>query len=167
MSSPLVLHLIFCQIVGDMFNKFHSVHARISADEREEMLDVSKKKKKKQNKMPSKTQWLFQLLDRFGVTASNMQTGHHKASTKRSIVELARQWPLYFARIFPVSVSISRVLILSECYKLHNWVRVIYINVCDHRSVVINTEKWNIWPSRTRVWICFVRKTTSFRLCKP
>lgn len=40
MSSPLVLHLIFCQIVGDMFNKFHSVHARISADEREEMLDV-------------------------------------------------------------------------------------------------------------------------------
>ncbi|XP_060860512.1 unconventional myosin-XV isoform X5 [Metopolophium dirhodum] len=82
MSSPLVLHLIFCQIVGDMFNKFHSVHARISADEREEMLD---------------------LLDRFGVTASNMQTGHHKASTKRSIVELARQWPLYFSRIFPVS----------------------------------------------------------------
>lgn len=40
-SSPLVLHLIFCQIVGDMFNKFHSIHARISADEREEMLDVS------------------------------------------------------------------------------------------------------------------------------
>lgn len=41
MSSPLVLHLIFCQIVSDMFNKYHSVHARISADEREEMLDVS------------------------------------------------------------------------------------------------------------------------------
>jgi len=40
MSSPLILHLIFCQIVSDMFNKFHSVHARISADEREEMLDV-------------------------------------------------------------------------------------------------------------------------------
>ncbi|XP_050539166.1 unconventional myosin-XV isoform X10 [Daktulosphaira vitifoliae] len=81
-SSPLVLHLIFCQVVSDMFNKFHSVHGRISVDEREEMLD---------------------LLDRFGVTASNMQTGHHKTSTKRSIVELARSWPLYFARIFTVS----------------------------------------------------------------
>lgn len=44
------------------------------------------------------------------MTASNMQTGHHKASTKRSIVELARQWPLYFARIFPVSVRTALVL---------------------------------------------------------
>lgn len=43
MSSPLVLHLIFCQIVSDMFNKFHTIHARIFADEREEMLDVSVK----------------------------------------------------------------------------------------------------------------------------
>lgn len=42
-----------------------------------------------------------------------MQTGHHKASTKRSIVELARQWPLYFSRIFPVSVCLILCVILS------------------------------------------------------
>ncbi|XP_054281634.1 unconventional myosin-XV-like isoform X2 [Macrosteles quadrilineatus] len=78
-SSPLVLHLIFCQIINDCL---HKQTPRISREERNEML---------------------QLLERFGVTAANYQSDKHKASTKRAVVDTARHWMTYFSRIFPVT----------------------------------------------------------------
>ncbi|XP_075232051.1 unconventional myosin 10A isoform X3 [Lycorma delicatula] len=78
-SSPLVLHLVFCQVVTDVLNK---QNPRINKDERSEMI---------------------QLLERFHVTAANMQSAQHKASTKRAVVDMARHWLTYFSRLFPVS----------------------------------------------------------------
>jgi hypothetical protein len=56
-----------------------------------------------------------QLLERFGVTASNYQSDKHKASTKRAVVDLARHWMTYFSRIFPVTVC-SSFIILNYLY---------------------------------------------------
>ncbi|XP_065213017.1 unconventional myosin-XV isoform X2 [Planococcus citri] len=78
-SSPLVLHLIFCQIVNDVLTKNM---ARITNNEKSEML---------------------QLLEKYDITVNNMHSNQHKASTKRSVIEVAQHWLLYFARIFPVS----------------------------------------------------------------
>ncbi|KAG8264185.1 Belongs to the TRAFAC class myosin-kinesin ATPase super [Homalodisca vitripennis] len=78
-SSPLVLHLLFCQIVNDCL---HKQTPRINREERNEMM---------------------QLLERFGVTAANYQSDKHKASTKRAVLDMARHWLTYFARIFPIT----------------------------------------------------------------
>ncbi|KAI5728804.1 hypothetical protein M8J77_021338 [Diaphorina citri] len=78
-SSPLVLHLVFCQIVSDTLTQ---PSPRISPEERSEMM---------------------QLLEQYGVTISNMHTGQHKASTKRAVLDMARHWLMYFSRIFSIS----------------------------------------------------------------
>uniref|UniRef100_A0A8D9AYW5 Unconventional myosin-XV n=1 Tax=Cacopsylla melanoneura TaxID=428564 RepID=A0A8D9AYW5_9HEMI len=78
-SSPLVLHLVFCQIVTDTLTQ---PSPRISPEERSEMM---------------------QLLEQYGVTKSNMHTGQHKASTKRAVLDMARHWLMYFTRIFTIS----------------------------------------------------------------
>lgn len=78
-SSPLVLHLVFCQIVADTLTQ---PSPRISPEERSEMM---------------------QLLEQYGVTMSNMHTGQHKASTKRAVLDMARHWLMYFATIFSIS----------------------------------------------------------------
>ena len=46
-----------------------------------------------------------QLFERYDITAANLHSNQHKTSTKRSVIETAQHWLLYFARIFPVSVS--------------------------------------------------------------
>lgn len=54
---------------------------------------------------PAKSWILFQLLEKYGVTLTNYQTGQHKANAKRAVVDMARHWLTYFARIFPLTVS--------------------------------------------------------------
>ncbi|XP_073998346.1 unconventional myosin 10A isoform X4 [Rhodnius prolixus] len=78
-SNPLVLHLVYCQVVKDCLTK---QTPRISKDERADML---------------------QLLEKYGVTLTNYQTGQHKANAKRAVVDMARHWLTYFARIFPLT----------------------------------------------------------------
>lgn len=78
-SNPLVLHLIYCQVVKDCLTK---QTPRISKEERADMV---------------------QLLERYGVTLTNYQTGQHKANAKRAVVDMARHWLTYFARLFPLS----------------------------------------------------------------
>ncbi|XP_014277405.1 unconventional myosin-XV isoform X2 [Halyomorpha halys] len=78
-SNPLVLHLIYCQVVKDCLTK---QTPRISKEERSDMI---------------------QLLERFGVTLTNYQTGQHKANAKRAVVDMARHWLTYFSRLFPLS----------------------------------------------------------------
>lgn len=48
---------------------------------------------------------LIQMLESYGVTPANATNGHHKIALKRNVVETARTWPLYFARLYPVTVS--------------------------------------------------------------
>ncbi|XP_065335143.1 unconventional myosin-XV isoform X4 [Cloeon dipterum] len=81
LSNPLALHLIFCQVVQDALSL---ACIRISREER--------------NKMRK-------MLDSYGITLSNLHSPHHKVTIKKNIVDIAKDWPTYFARIFPITGS--------------------------------------------------------------
>lgn len=81
LNSPLALHLVFCQVAYDVLA---TSSIRIAKEDRQNML---------------------KMLDNYGVTLDNLQSTQHKITIKKNIVDMAKQWPLYFARIFPVSVS--------------------------------------------------------------
>lgn len=78
-GPPSSLHMIFCQIAGDVFG----ITACMRITSNEKRAGVS-------------------MLSGYGVTAENLNSPH-RANIKRSVIELARTWPLYFARLFPVS----------------------------------------------------------------
>ncbi|XP_076273553.1 unconventional myosin 10A isoform X2 [Rhynchophorus ferrugineus] len=82
-SEPLgplnALHLIFCQIAADVYGVTPCI--RLTASEKRAGVNM---------------------LSGYGVTAENF-TSSHRANIKRNVIELARTWPLYFARLFPVS----------------------------------------------------------------
>ncbi|KAG7210137.1 hypothetical protein KM043_011699 [Ampulex compressa] len=81
LSSPLALHLVFCQVAYDVLA---TSSIRITKEDRQNML---------------------KMLDNYGVTLDNLQSTQHKITIKKNIVDIAKQWPLYFARIFPVSIG--------------------------------------------------------------
>lgn len=78
--GPLnALHLIFCQIVADVYGLTPCIRLT-----------------------PSEKRAGVNMLSGYGVTAENFNSSH-RANIKRNAIELARTWPLYFARLFPVS----------------------------------------------------------------
>lgn len=79
LGPPTALHLIFCQIVSDVYG----VTACIRLTQSEKRAGIS-------------------MLSGYGITAENFNSPH-RANIKRNVVELARTWPLYFARLFQVS----------------------------------------------------------------
>ena len=83
LTTPLALHLVFCQVAYDVLA---TSNIRIFKEDRQNMI---------------------KLLDNYGVTLENLQSTQHKITIKKNVVDIAKQWPLYFARIFPVSVSYS------------------------------------------------------------
>lgn len=83
LSNPLALHLVFCQVVQDVLSLSC---IRISREER--------------NKMRK-------LLDSYGITLSNLHSPHHKVTIKKNIIDMAKDWPTYFARIFPITVRLE------------------------------------------------------------
>jgi myosin-15 len=40
------------------------------------------------------------MLENYGITPENATNGHHKITLKRNVVEMAKEWPLYFARLY-------------------------------------------------------------------
>ncbi|KAG5895943.1 hypothetical protein JTB14_016344 [Gonioctena quinquepunctata] len=82
-SEPLgplnAMHLIFCQIVGDVYGLTPCI--RLSQSEKRAGVNM---------------------LSGYGVTAENYNNSH-RANIKRNVIELARTWPLYFTRLFAVS----------------------------------------------------------------
>lgn len=88
-GPPSALHLIFCQIAADVFG----ITACMRITQNEKRAGVS-------------------MLSGYGVTAENLNSSH-RANIKRSVVELARTWPLYFARLFPVSGA-AQVITLNH-----------------------------------------------------
>lgn len=88
LGPPPSVHLIFCQIASDVFG----VTACLRMSQTEKRAGVT-------------------MLTGYGVTADNLNTPH-RANIKRNVIELARTWPLYFARLFPVSGAAQvRILI--------------------------------------------------------
>ncbi|KAF5306868.1 hypothetical protein FQA39_LY00098 [Lamprigera yunnana] len=79
LGSPAAQHLIFCQIVSDVYGTTPCL--RLSQDDRRAGMNM---------------------LSGYGVKPENLNSPH-RAHIKKSIIELARTWPLYFARLFPVS----------------------------------------------------------------
>ncbi|GAB0087709.1 unconventional myosin-XV [Sergentomyia squamirostris] len=80
-GPPAALDLLFAQIATDVFGRTASL--RISPADRRTALN---------------------LLEGHGVTLENMR-GQVRAIVKRHLVDLARNWPFYFARLFVVSGS--------------------------------------------------------------
>ncbi|XP_076621991.1 unconventional myosin 10A isoform X1 [Colletes latitarsis] len=81
LNSPLALHLVFCQVAYDVLA---TSSIRITKEDRQNML---------------------KMLDNYGITLDNLQSTQHKITIKKNVVDMAKQWPLYFARIFPVSIG--------------------------------------------------------------
>lgn len=79
LGPPAAQHLVFCQVAADVYGGTTCV--RLTQSERRAGVNM---------------------LSGYGVTAENLN-GPHRANIKRSVIELARTWPLYFARLFPVS----------------------------------------------------------------
>ena len=74
LNSPLAINLVFCQIVTDVFSP---LCIRFSQEDRSRM----------------KT-----LLDEYDISLKNVFSSQHKLSTKKNIIDMAKEFPTYFAR---------------------------------------------------------------------
>jgi myosin-15 len=91
LGPPSILHLIFCQIVGDVYG----ITPCLRLSQAEKRAGVN-------------------MLSGYGITAENYNSSH-RANIKRNVIELARTWPLYFARLFPVSGAAQVDSTISWC----------------------------------------------------
>lgn len=81
LGPPSALHLIFCQIAGDVYGITPCL--RLTPNEKRAGINM---------------------LSGYGITADNFLT-NQRANIKRNVIELARTWPLYFSRLFTVTGS--------------------------------------------------------------
>lgn len=79
LGPPSILHLIFCQIAADVYGITPCLRLT-----------------------PAEKRAGVNMLSGYGITADNYNS-NHRPNIKRNVIELARTWPLYFARLFPVS----------------------------------------------------------------
>lgn len=113
-DNPHLLHLIFCQIVRDCFS---SNCIRLTKEEK--------------TRLQSK-------LEGSGITADNVLTTSAKIQLQKTIVEMARDMPTYFCRLYPVSGgrNLPNVHFLGVS---HSGVRLIQRErdaICDYLKVV-------------------------------
>ncbi|KAI8796897.1 unconventional myosin-XV isoform X2 [Biomphalaria glabrata] len=81
LEKPLTLHLIYCQIVSDVYNL---ACVRITKEQRIKMRSM---------------------LEGHGVNQHNYLTKDLKPQIKKVIVDTAKEWPTYFCRLFPIAAS--------------------------------------------------------------
>ncbi|KAH9502357.1 hypothetical protein Btru_073529 [Bulinus truncatus] len=81
LEKPLALHLIYCQVVSDVYNQ---ACVRITKDQRIKMRSM---------------------LEGHGVNQHNYLTKDLKPQIKKVIVDTAKEWPTYFCRLFPIAAS--------------------------------------------------------------
>lgn len=81
-GSPAALDMLFAQVAGDVLGITSCL--RITTQEKRNALN---------------------LLGGHGVSAENVKSQQVRAIVKRHLVDMARNWPLYFARLFVVSGS--------------------------------------------------------------
>lgn len=89
LGPPTILHLVFCQIVGDVYGLTSCL--RLTQTEKRAGVNM---------------------LSGYGITADNYNTSH-RPNIKRNVIELARTWPLYFSRLFPVSGSAQVIPVID------------------------------------------------------
>lgn len=112
LGPPAALHLMFCQIVADVYGTTPCL--RLSQNDRRAGMNM---------------------LSGYGVKPENLNSPH-RAHIKRNIIELARTWPLYFARLFPVSgaAQVSEVETMGR-YRVKN---VICLQLSDVQLLAVS-----------------------------
>jgi hypothetical protein len=50
------------------------------------------------------------MIDNYGITLANIHAPQFKATLKRNLVQTAKEFPCYFARLFPVTVSLNALV---------------------------------------------------------
>lgn len=78
-GPPIALDLLFAQVSSDVFGLTPSL--RISPQEKAAAINM---------------------LNGHGVTVESIRSQNVRAIVKRHLIDMAREWPLYFARLFPV-----------------------------------------------------------------
>ncbi|XP_037809437.1 unconventional myosin-XV [Lucilia sericata] len=78
-GPPIALDLLFAQVSSDIFGLTPSL--RISPQEKAAAINM---------------------LNGHGVTVETVRSQNVRAIVKRHLIDMAREWPLYFARLFPV-----------------------------------------------------------------
>ncbi|KAK6169157.1 hypothetical protein SNE40_020262 [Patella caerulea] len=79
LDNQLALHLIYCQVVQDVYN---NACIRITKEDKTKMKST---------------------LDTYGVSNHNVLTKEVSQKAKKIIVDTAKEWPTYFCRLFPVA----------------------------------------------------------------
>ncbi|XP_078318920.1 unconventional myosin-XV-like isoform X3 [Crassostrea virginica] len=79
LENPMALHLVFCQVVQDVYN---GGCVRINKEDRIKMRGM---------------------LESYGINKDNYLAGNFKDQVKKIIVDTAKEWPTYFAKLFPVA----------------------------------------------------------------
>ncbi|XP_062594386.1 unconventional myosin-XV-like isoform X8 [Saccostrea cucullata] len=79
LENPMALHLVFCQVVQDVYN---GGCVRINKEDRIKMRGM---------------------LESYGINKDNYLGGNFKNQVKKIIVDTAKEWPTYFAKLFPVA----------------------------------------------------------------
>ncbi|KAL3274440.1 hypothetical protein HHI36_015828, partial [Cryptolaemus montrouzieri] len=128
-GSPAALHLIFCQIASDVYGL--SPCLRITQNEKRAGVNM---------------------LSGYGVTPENFLVSH-RANIKRNVVELARTWPLYFARLFPVSgaAQLEEVQLLAVSHWGVHFVKRDHQNLQILRSFPLGEINYCTAPRPTTV----------------
>ncbi|XP_043471659.1 unconventional myosin-XV [Leptopilina heterotoma] len=140
LTTPLALHLVFCQVAYDVLA---TSNIRISKEDRQNML---------------------KLLDNYGVTLDNLQSTQHKITIKKNIVDLAKQWPLYFARIFPVSIGPQHPEVQHVAVS-HHGLRLIKRNSNGNLTILETLPLEDIVSVGTsRAGVCMLQVSSGVRL---
>lgn len=105
LGPPTALHLIFCQIVGDVYGLTPCL--RLTQNEKRAGVNM---------------------LSGYGVTAENFNNSH-RANIKRNVIELARTWPLYFSRLFPVSGAAQVSRFLHQKLEIYRYLHHVSLNI--------------------------------------
>ncbi|ESO87136.1 hypothetical protein LOTGIDRAFT_229291 [Lottia gigantea] len=79
LDNQLALHLIYCQVVQDVFN---NACIRITKDDKVKMRST---------------------LETYGISSHNVLSKEVSQQAKKIIVDTAKEWPTYFCRLFPVA----------------------------------------------------------------
>ncbi|GFO23509.1 myosin-xv [Plakobranchus ocellatus] len=81
LEQALALHLVYCQVVSDVYNQA--------------CVRITKEQKVKMKSM----------LEGYGVNQNNFLTRDIKPQVKKVIVDTAKEWPTYFCRLFSISAT--------------------------------------------------------------
>lgn len=129
LETPLAIDLIFMQIVRD-FTSTSCI--RISETDRAKLSQFLGKYERLQiNDYFNFWQLMNDYSDSRGMSTSfvNSQPNNFKMALKKQIIEIAKEWPLYFCRLFPVAVIFFIFLIHDIIISMFRSTNCLVLNI--------------------------------------